>query len=178
MSHHLKVCVKKSGMGQNGSSGLTAHVDPYGRVMQTAPYYEPAYLVADAFIEPDQPITVYTRAGDYFPASAGGLLAAVWLGSLVVSLVERVRRRRRKQEGEPPLRRTAPRRAEPPRTKPEPPPRTKPEPPPRTRPPQDHARATAESIPETLTSSTRSVVRRKRKKRQPARNDWRAIWDE
>jgi len=60
------------------ASGLTGHIDPYGRVLETAPYFEEAWLVSELRIEPDQRLTFYTRAGDYFPVAAGGVLHINW----------------------------------------------------------------------------------------------------
>lgn len=64
------------------ASGLTAHVDEYGRILSTLPYYEEAYLVADVEIAQDQPLTFYTRHGDWFPALSLllALLLAVYGG--------------------------------------------------------------------------------------------------
>jgi apolipoprotein N-acyltransferase len=57
------------------ASGLTAHIDRWGRIHATAPYYEEAYLVADVNIPADDVTTVYTRFGDWFPlASAAAVL--------------------------------------------------------------------------------------------------------
>ena len=56
------------------ASGLTSHVDEYGRILATLPYYQEAYLVADVRIAADQPLTFYTRHGDWFPVSALALL--------------------------------------------------------------------------------------------------------
>ena len=52
------------------ASGLTGQVDPYGRIVQTAPYFEEAVMVSEVRIG-DQPTTVYTRFGDYFPVLSG-----------------------------------------------------------------------------------------------------------
>ncbi|MFO7782299.1 MAG: nitrilase-related carbon-nitrogen hydrolase, partial [Spirochaetia bacterium] len=57
------------------ASGLTAHIDRWGRIRATAPYYEEAYLVADVKIPADDVTTVYTRFGDWFPlASAAAVI--------------------------------------------------------------------------------------------------------
>lgn len=48
------------------ASGLTAHVDPWGRLRGSLPYYEEAYLTVRLEI-PELPPTFYTRHGDWFP---------------------------------------------------------------------------------------------------------------
>ncbi|MFP4067316.1 MAG: apolipoprotein N-acyltransferase [Spirochaetaceae bacterium] len=60
------------------TSGLTAHVDPYGRVGNTLPYYEEAYTIVELQIPEEQSTTLYTRFGDWFVAvCAAGLLVLV-----------------------------------------------------------------------------------------------------
>jgi len=76
------------------ASGLTGQIDIYGRIIQTAPYYEEASLVSDVAIANEQPLTIYTRYGDYFPLVAGGLLFVIWFSSVVAALVDRHRARR------------------------------------------------------------------------------------
>ena len=78
------------------ASGLTGQIDARGRIIQTAPYYEEAYLVSDLVIDNDQPVTLYTRFGDYFPIAAGGLLVVIWSSSLLIAAAHRGRR------GDPP----------------------------------------------------------------------------
>lgn len=48
------------------ASGLTAYVDPEGRLIKSVPYYKQAYLVADVAI-PHEHETIYTRFGNWFP---------------------------------------------------------------------------------------------------------------
>jgi apolipoprotein N-acyltransferase len=76
------------------ASGLTGQIDIYGRVLQTAPYFEEAYLVSDVAINNEQSLTIYTRFGDYFPLAAGALLMLIWASSAIVSLAGRRRARR------------------------------------------------------------------------------------
>lgn len=64
------------------SSGLTAQLDPYGRILQTAPYFQEAYLVSEVPVREQQPTTIYTRWGDYFPLAAGALLLLMLAGAL------------------------------------------------------------------------------------------------
>ena len=65
------------------SSGLTGQIDVTGRILQTAPYFEEAYIVSDVHIPDALRTTVYNRFGDYFPLLAGVVLLVI----LVVSLV-------------------------------------------------------------------------------------------
>ncbi len=55
------------------ASGLTAHVDEYGRILATLPYYEEGYLIADVELK-NRPTTFYTQHGDWFP----------WVGLIVL----------------------------------------------------------------------------------------------
>ncbi len=64
------------------SSGLTAHVDRWGRIHATAPYYEEAYLVADVEIPAANDTTVYTRYGDWFPLASAAAVVMMALGSI------------------------------------------------------------------------------------------------
>ncbi|MGM0673613.1 MAG: apolipoprotein N-acyltransferase [Spirochaetota bacterium] len=64
------------------ASGLTAHVDKWGRVLDTAPYYEEAYLVSDVRVPEDDSMTIYTRLGDWFPVAAGVVAIAIALASI------------------------------------------------------------------------------------------------
>jgi apolipoprotein N-acyltransferase len=57
------------------SSGLTAYVDPTGRLVKSVPYYRQEYLIADLAV-PAQHETPYTAWGDWFPRL---LLALVFL---------------------------------------------------------------------------------------------------
>ncbi len=71
------------------ASGLTGQVDPYGRVLQTAPYFQEAAMVSRVRIT-DQATTIYTRLGDYFPVVSGVALLMLPLVGLTVR--RRVRR--------------------------------------------------------------------------------------
>ena len=64
------------------ASGLTAHIDRWGRIRATAPYYEQAYLVADVKIPADDVTTVYTRFGDWFPLASAAAVILMALLSL------------------------------------------------------------------------------------------------
>lgn len=75
------------------ASGLTGQIDAYGRIIATGPYYEPAYVMADVALDPDPPLTFYTRVGDYFPSACGALLVIIWTSSLVATAGNRTRRR-------------------------------------------------------------------------------------
>lgn len=68
------------------ASGLTGHVDAFGRVEGTLPYFEETYMVADVAIR-RLPTTVYTRYGDWFPWFA----FAGFVGLAVLSFVRRRR---------------------------------------------------------------------------------------
>ncbi|MFW6253064.1 MAG: apolipoprotein N-acyltransferase, partial [bacterium] len=73
------------------ASGLTAHVDPYGRILETLPHFEEAYMVRDVAIADVLPTTIYTTYGDWFVALAG----VITLGFFIVSVPADVLRRRR-----------------------------------------------------------------------------------
>ncbi len=64
------------------ASGLTGHIDHAGRILQTAPYFEEATIVSEVRIPPLR-TTIYTRLGDYFPLSAGVVLAILLAGAIV-----------------------------------------------------------------------------------------------
>jgi apolipoprotein N-acyltransferase len=64
------------------ASGLTSHVDRWGRVLATAPYYEEAYLVTDVDVPAEQVRTLYTRWGDWFPIASGVAVVAMALLSI------------------------------------------------------------------------------------------------
>jgi apolipoprotein N-acyltransferase len=66
------------------TSGLTGQIDPYGRIEQILPTYEPAYLVSGVAVPEAQPETLYTRWGDYFPLAASGALVLLVLVSLLI----------------------------------------------------------------------------------------------
>jgi apolipoprotein N-acyltransferase len=65
-------------MVRSTASGVTAHVDRFGRIKATVPTYSEEHLVVDVTIPPDR-FTLYTRWGDWFPISAAILLV---LGAL------------------------------------------------------------------------------------------------
>jgi apolipoprotein N-acyltransferase len=137
------------------SSGLTGYIDELGRVRQTAPYFEEVALVTEVSIREDQPLTFYTRAGDYFPLLAAGGLALILLGSLGATLA----RRRR--------------------VVPAPPPRaasgavTTPERPRDESAPQKSAQHASDD-----SERLRKKKRRRRARRKGKKFDWRAIWDD
>ena len=57
-------------MVRSTASGVTAYVDPWGRVRAQIPQYREDYLVVDVEV-PTQPVTtVYRRTGDWVPRSA------------------------------------------------------------------------------------------------------------
>ena len=58
------------------ASGLTAHVDPRGRLQAVLPAYTEGWLVADVPLPPGS-TTFYTRHGDWFPQAGGSLLLAL-----------------------------------------------------------------------------------------------------
>ncbi|MBU8913086.1 MAG: apolipoprotein N-acyltransferase [Spirochaetales bacterium] len=84
------------------ASGLTGQIDIHGRVIQTAPYYQEATLVSDVVIANEQPLTIYTRFGDYFPLGAGAVLLVIWFSSVVAAMVGRRRARRETTADSPP----------------------------------------------------------------------------
>ena len=66
------------------ASGLTGQIDPLGRIIQTAPYYEEAVIISDLRIPETPETTIYTRWGDWFPLAAGGALLLIVLLSLLI----------------------------------------------------------------------------------------------
>lgn len=74
------------------ASGVTAHVDRFGRILQTGAFYEEDLVVADVEVPPDE-LTFYSRWGDWFPKGAA-------VGFLVLILFE-VPRRYREKKGLP-----------------------------------------------------------------------------
>ncbi|MFW6329227.1 MAG: apolipoprotein N-acyltransferase [Alkalispirochaetaceae bacterium] len=56
------------------ASGVTAHVDPYGRIVATRPQYREEHLVTDVPVSHRRTLTPYTRLGDWFPRAAALLL--------------------------------------------------------------------------------------------------------
>jgi apolipoprotein N-acyltransferase len=75
-------------MVRSTASGLTAHVDRWGRIIATAPYYEEAHLVTDVRVPADRTTTAYTRFGDWFPVAAG--IAAVAIALLAAPFYVRL----------------------------------------------------------------------------------------
>ncbi len=68
-------------MLRSTASGLTSHIDPYGKIHGTLPYYEEAWMTADIGVSDNPPTTLYTRLGDWFPVASGvGLLGLVIFG--------------------------------------------------------------------------------------------------
>ena len=65
------------------ASGLTSHVDEYGRILATLPQYQEAYLIADVVIPERLRTTLYTRFGDWFPVASLLALIALTLVSAV-----------------------------------------------------------------------------------------------
>ena len=64
------------------ASGVTAHVDRYGRIRDTLPYYEEGILIAEVGLPDTPPTTLYSRFGDWFPYLCAGivlLLGARWI---------------------------------------------------------------------------------------------------
>lgn len=72
------------------ASGLTAHITPSGRLVESLPYYEEGVLVADTAIYPHSE-TLYLRWGDWFPQLALGIsLAALGAALLPAGLRRRL----------------------------------------------------------------------------------------
>lgn len=152
------------------ASGLTAQIDPYGRIIQTAPYYQEATLISDIEIANDQPLTIYTRFGDYFPLVAGGLLLIIWFSSGIAAMVERRWARREARDA------NQPEPADPPPAARQVAPVAPVDP---TPPPQQNAGRKprvvgGRNIIQTL-GKPLGGRRRKRPKRQ--KTNWRAMWD-
>ncbi len=64
------------------ASGMTAHVDEYGRVKKRLPFFEEAAMTTELTIR-ERPLTVYSRFGDYFPLLCAVLLLLLFLFSLI-----------------------------------------------------------------------------------------------
>ncbi len=62
------------------TSGITAHVDRFGRIRKTAPSYSEEYVIADVTVPPDR-FTLYTRWGDWFPLVSAGVLVLLFVAS-------------------------------------------------------------------------------------------------
>jgi apolipoprotein N-acyltransferase len=65
------------------NTGITAAVDPFGRVVQTAPRNQRTVLLASYGRETET--TFYTRNGDWFPI----LCAIISIGGLFIRIRER-----------------------------------------------------------------------------------------
>jgi apolipoprotein N-acyltransferase len=76
-------------MLRSTASGLTAHVTPAGRLVESLPYYEEGVLVANTALYP-RSSTLYLRWGDWLAWLALGLSAAALLLS---AAPQRLRRR-------------------------------------------------------------------------------------
>jgi apolipoprotein N-acyltransferase len=69
------------------ASGLTGYVDPAGRLLVSAPFFEEWFLVVDVEIR-EPTLTLYTRFGDWFPV----LLLWVFSVFLLLSAFPALRR--------------------------------------------------------------------------------------
>ncbi len=74
------------------ASGVTSHVDPYGRIVATRPQYSEEYLVTDVPVSHERRLTPYTRLGDWFPRGAGVFVVIVVLTRLVKLLRRLIKR--------------------------------------------------------------------------------------
>lgn len=61
-------------MVRSTASGVTSHIDAYGRIIATVPQYSEQYLVVDVEVPDGSRTTLYERWGDWFPLLAGFLL--------------------------------------------------------------------------------------------------------
>ena len=62
-------------MLRSTASGLTSHIDTHGRLIESLPYFEEAWMTTDVALPEDPSRTVYSRFGDWFPlASLAGFL--------------------------------------------------------------------------------------------------------
>ncbi|MFW6344222.1 MAG: apolipoprotein N-acyltransferase [Sediminispirochaetaceae bacterium] len=68
------------------ASGVTSHVDPYGRVIETRPQYSEQYMIAEFPVAHDPLFTLYTRLGDWFPRAAALLVVLLTAAGLKSSL--------------------------------------------------------------------------------------------
>ena len=84
------------------ASGLTAHVDEYGRILATLPQYQEAYLIADVVIPERLRTTIYTRFGDWFPVSSLLALFGLTMVSAVPGLKFRLPINSRRERSLPP----------------------------------------------------------------------------
>jgi apolipoprotein N-acyltransferase len=74
------------------ASGVTSHVDPYGRIVATRPQYSEEYLVTDVPVSHERRLTAYTRLGDWFPRGVGVFVLIVVLTRLVKLLRRLIKR--------------------------------------------------------------------------------------
>lgn len=134
------------------ASGLTGHIDVYGRVLQTAPYYEEAAIVSDVELAETPPTTIYTRLGDYFPIAAGALLFLIWSTSIVPHVTAAVRTRPARER------------------------RTR-----KDAPPGSHAKKTRQARTKTRKQPLKALGKplggRKRKRIKRPKTNWRKMWD-
>jgi apolipoprotein N-acyltransferase len=65
------------------NSGLSGVVDPHRRLIEQAPMFEETFLTASIPIRYPSGLTVYTRAGDWFPLFMLGFVY-LWMGAYVV----------------------------------------------------------------------------------------------
>jgi len=72
------------------ASGVTAYVDPYGRVVARRPQYSEEYLITDVPVSRQGNLTPYTRYGDWFPRLAG--VALLLLVAVRIIILRRSRR--------------------------------------------------------------------------------------
>lgn len=151
------------------ASGLTGSIDPYGRILATIPQFQEATLISDVRIADDQPLTLYTRWGDYFPIATAGVLLVIVTGAGVG------RRRRPPTAQAPDASVKAPKRAVPP-----PPAAAAPATP--TAPPKAAVQPTPAAPPKAATirdGSLREAAKpNAERSRRKKRVNWRAIWDE
>jgi apolipoprotein N-acyltransferase len=63
-------------LARASASGLTCLIDPLGRIVARAPFFEKSLLTVDMRIPIDRE-TIYTRWGDWFPAAMVALLLAI-----------------------------------------------------------------------------------------------------
>jgi apolipoprotein N-acyltransferase len=69
-------------MLRSTASGVTGHVDRFGRIQGTLPTYREDFMVTEV-TRPPAWHTFYTRHGDWFPQAALGLLGIFVVGSLL-----------------------------------------------------------------------------------------------
>lgn len=72
---------------RTSTSGMTAYIDVYGRIVAEAPYYKEAYLNVEIPL-PQKEFTIYTRFGDWFP----GFLFVLTVITLAIAFVSSKRK--------------------------------------------------------------------------------------